>query len=284
MHRNRIMKNDTDIGRFIDFGGKGSTVHFSHANGFHPQSYRKLFDLLQTDHRVVASLHRPIWNSAEKMEDVSSWHVLAEDLISFLDSRVNEKVHGAGHSLGAVITLLAAIKRPDLFKSVILIEPVFMPTRILLLFNSLPLFFKRKIPIIKKALHRTDTWDSRTDAFEYHRSKRVFQGVDDDVLWDYINSGTKKNREHKFTLSYSKQWEVHCFLLLLNLWPLISKCSVPVLGIRGEHSDVLLPSAWQRWKELTPTNQFVEVPDSSHLLPFEKPEVVGNLIKSLVLT
>jgi pimeloyl-ACP methyl ester carboxylesterase len=278
------MKDNTDNEQFIDFGGKGPTVHFSHANGFHPQSYRKLFDLLQADYRVVASLHRPIWNSMEKMENVSSWHIFAEDLISFLDSRIDEKVHGVGHSLGAVVTLLAAIKRPDLFKSVTLIEPVFMPRRILLLFNSLPLFLKKKVPIIKKALYRTDTWDSRFDAFEYHRSKRVFQGVDDDVLWDYINSGTKKNENDKFTLSYSKQWEVHCFLLLLNLWPLISQCNVPVLGIRGEHSDVLLPDAWQRWKKLTPTHQFIEVPGSSHLLPFEKPTEVRNLIRSSIIT
>ncbi len=278
------MKSETDLDRFIDFGGEGATIHFSHANGFHPQSYRKLIDLLLPDYSVIASLHRPIWNSREKMEQVSSWHVFVEDLILFLDSKTNEKVHGVGHSLGAVVTLLAAIKRPDLFKSVTLIDPVFLPQHILLLFNTLPLFLKKKVPIIKKALLRPDLWDSKDDAFEFHRKKHVFKDVTDDVLWDYINSGIKENEEKKFTLSYSKQWEVHCYLLIPNVWSLIAKCTVPVFGIKGGHSNVLLPSAWQRWKKLSPSHQLFEVADSGHLLPLEKPEAVSDLIKELVVT
>lgn len=216
------------------------------------------------------------------MSGVSSWHLLADDMIQYLEANVTEKVYGVGHSLGAVVTMLAAVKRPDLFKSLILIEPVFMPLRIMILFDMLPLFLKKKIPIIKKAIARPDNWSSRDEAFEFHRNKRVFENVSDDVLWDYISSGTKadKNKKGAFTLSYSKEWEAHCHLKLSNTWPLINKCKVPVLGVRGEFSDVLLPSAWQRWKKLTPSQQFIEVPKTSHLLPLEKPNVMSEIIRS----
>lgn len=279
------MTDSSDLGKHTNFANNdGSIIHFSHANGFHPQSYRKLFDLLQSNYKILAGLHRPLWRSKTKMEEVSSWHVLADDMIQFLESKATDKVHGVGHSLGAVVTLLAAIKRPDLFKTVILIEPVFMPSRIMLLFKILPLYFKKKIPIIKKALARPDVWCSRDEAFEFHRKKQVFGSVDDDVLWDYINSGTKEIEKNVFTLSYSKEWEAHCYLKLLTSWSLVGQCNVPVLGIRGEFSNVLLPSAWQRWKKLAPSHQLIEVSGAGHLLPFEKPDIVNNLIKSVATT
>ena len=277
------MKSGIDSGQFIDFGGDGPLIHFSHGNGFHPQSYRKLLNLLQIEYRLLASAHRSFWNAGERIEDVSSLHVFADDLISTLDSKVNERVYGVGHSLGAIVTLLAANKRPDLFKSLILIDPVFIPPSLVMLFNTLPWFIQKRVSTIKKALNRPDTWSSRDEAFEYHRKKRVFKRIDDDVLWDYINPGTIQNEENRVTLKCSKRWEVHCYTLVPNAWPSIAKCKVPVFGIRAENSDVLLPSAWQRWKTLAPSHQLIDVPNSGHLLPFELPKVVGDLIKKSII-
>ncbi len=130
-------------------------------------------------------------------------------------------------------------------------------------------------------MDRLDTWDSKQDAFDFHRKKRVFQKISDEVLWDYIECGTEIDANKKYTLTYSKEWEVHCYTLLPNLWPVIDKCSVPVLGIRGGESDVLLPSAWQRWKRKTPQHRLVEIPETSHLLPFENPKAVTDLILKL---
>jgi len=272
------MESDIDLGRFIDFGGEGSIVHFSHGNGFHPQSYRKFLDLLRVEYRVLASLHRPFWNSMEKTTEVSSLGVFADDLILSLESNVNEQVHGVGHSLGAIVTMLAAAKRPDLFKSVVLIDPVFMPTSLVMLFNMLPWVLQKRVSTINKALNRPDTWNSTDEAFEYHRKKRVFRRVDDDVLWDYIDAGTKTNEENRITLRCSKKWEAHCYMLVPNAWPSVAKCNVPVLGIRAADSDVLLPSAWRHWRKLAPSHQLVEVPNAGHLLPFELPGVVSDLI------
>jgi len=275
------MKQDIEI-PFTDFGGKGSIIHFSHGNGMPPKSYSQLMELLQQNHQVIASHHRPIWKTNPKLEEVANWDALAEDLIYFLDSQIKEKVYGVGHSLGGVVTLLAAIKRPDLFKSIILIEPAMLPPHIVRLTGLTPSFFKKCIiPPVKKALNRPDTWESKQEAFDFHRTKRVFQKLSDDVLWDYIECGTEMNIDKKYTLRFSKEWEAHIIGKLPNVWPLLDKCSVPVLGIRGEESDTLLPSAWERWKRKAPKHQFVEIPKTGHLLPFEDPEVTAELVLQL---
>lgn len=263
---------------FEDFGGKGPLVHFSHANGYPPQSYRQLIDLLTPNHHVIASYHRPLWRPPVNPKEVTSWHDLADDLILYLDTRVKQKVYGVGHSLGAVVTLFAAIKRPDLFKGVILIEPVIMPPSLMFVFGLSPMFIKKKIPMFKKAAGRLDLWDSKQDAFDFHRKKHVFKKISDQALWDYINCGTELDSNNRVTLTFSKEWEVHCYTLMPNLWPFIGKCHVPVIAIRGGDSDVLLPSAWQRWQRKTPSHQFVEIPETSHLLPFENPKAITDLI------
>lgn len=275
------MRGSEDTARFTNFGGDGSVIHFSHGNGFPAKSYYDLIKRLLQNHQVIASHHRPLWKPETRLEELGSWHVLANDLNNFLDEEIKDKVYGIGHSMGAVATLLAAIKRPDLFKAIVLIEPVFMPSHIMLLFNLLPTSLKRKIPIIKKASYRRDTWQTRQEAFDYHRTKGVFQKVSDEILWDYIECGTEINSDEKYTLTFSKAWEARCYILLLNVWSLLNKCLVPVLGVRGEQSDVLLPSAWERWKRVAPSHQLVEIPNTSHLLPFEDPKAVAQLVLDL---
>ncbi len=272
------MKSNAGKYSCVDFGGSGPMIHFSHANGFHPESYRELFDLLTPDYRVVASLMRPLWDPAVPESQVTSWHIFADDLIDFLDNTQQEKVLGVGHSMGAVVTLLAAIKRPDLFTSVVLIEPVFLLPNILLLFRILPLFLQKKVPIIQKSLSRPDNWANQNEAFEFHRQKRVFAGLSDDVLWSYIRSGTVKNAEDGVCLRYSKQWEAHCYLTLPDPWSLISEPQVPVIGIRGATSDVLSSRAWKYWKKIAPNHHLFEVEGTSHLLPLENSVAVTRVL------
>ena len=210
-----------------------------------------------------------------------NWEVFADDLITFLDANISEPVYGAGHSMGAIASLVAAVKRPDLFKALILIEPVILPEPIAIFFGLLPAFIKRRTPIISKALNRPDSWSSQEEAFDFHRSKRVFRQLDDSTLWDYIKNGTEIGDDKKYTLTYSKEWEAHCYSLLPNAWSALDKCSVPVLGIRGGNSDVVWSASWRRWKRMCPGHQLVNIPETSHLLPLENPKVVADLILKL---
>ncbi|MBL4578162.1 MAG: alpha/beta hydrolase [Flavobacteriales bacterium] len=272
------MTGDIDLIPFTDFGGEGSIIHFSHANGFPPASYTQLIELLRPNHQIIASHHRPLWKPTPQLTEVANWQVFADDLISFLDANASEPVYGAGHSMGGVASLVAAIQRPDLFKAIILIEPVIMPAYLIIPFGLFPAFIKNRIPIMKKALNRPDIWESQQEAFDFHRTKRVFQKLTDKALWDYITCATEVNANKEYTLTYSKEWGARCYSLVPDLWSILDKCSVPVLGIKAEHSDVLLPSAWKRWKRSAPACQFEEIPETSHLLPLENPKAVADLI------
>ena len=38
---------------FTDFGGRGPEMHFLHANGYPPECYRPLLELLRDQHRLI---------------------------------------------------------------------------------------------------------------------------------------------------------------------------------------------------------------------------------------
>src|SRR5260370_24615590 len=97
-------------------------LHFSHANGFPAACYRKMFSYLEPDFeiRYVNTIgHDP----RHPVND--SWPHLVAELIERLEGR-REPVLGVGHSLGGYLTALAALKRPALFRAIILLDSLIL--------------------------------------------------------------------------------------------------------------------------------------------------------------
>ena len=262
---------------FHNFGGQGEMLHFAHANGFNPGAYRQLLLPLKEYFHVIAIQHRPFWQ--QEPTNADDWQQIADDLINFLDQQGAKNIVGVGHSLGAVATMLAAIKRPDLFKNIILIEPVFMPAVIVKIFQIIPVKWRYLFnPLIKLTLNRRDVWDSKQEVFEAYRQKKVFADLSDEVLWDYLNFGLKERADGKVTLAFSKEWEAHFFSRLPPIWENLRRLQTPTFGLRGEYSNTLFLPQWKKWQNLRPEHQFLEVKNTGHLLPLEKPALVAEKI------
>ena len=141
----------------IDLGGEGDPLLFSHANGYPPLCYKSMLTPLLPTSRVYAGLFRPLWQPEVEPSSVNSWETFAEDLIAVIDSEIQQPVIGVGHSMGAVSSLIAAVKRPDLFTSVVLIEPVLVPQRYLVFLRLFSRLSPRRIPMVRIALARKDS-------------------------------------------------------------------------------------------------------------------------------
>ena len=96
-------------------------IHFAHANGVPALVYSKLFDLLKEQYDVI---YTPIIGSDHRYPITNDWTCLADQVIdSIVQQAQGRKVIALGHSLGAVLSLLASNKRPELFEQVILLDP-----------------------------------------------------------------------------------------------------------------------------------------------------------------
>ncbi|MFN2224282.1 MAG: alpha/beta hydrolase [Chloroflexota bacterium] len=264
-------------------GGPKPLLHFAHANAYPPGAYRSLLAALASHYRVLASHHRPLWPGSQP-QDVRDWEELADDLIRFFDQQGLRGVIGVGHSLGAVTTMLAALKRPDLFRALVLIEPVFLPQTVLdLLVAGATLDEPYETPLVKIAQNRRNWWPSRRQAFEHFRSKEVFGRWPDESLWDYVRYGTVEDGSGGVRLAYSPEWEARIYALPpTGVWKLIPEITQPTLAMRGRESDTLIQPSWTLWQEVQPQATFQEFAAAGHLLPMELPGEVAARIGTFV--
>lgn len=261
----------------LDFGGQGAVLHFAHANGYPAGTYRRFLAPFLPHYRVLAIEQRPLWPGREPAE-LQSWHLLADDLLAYLNQQGLERVVGVGHSLGAIVSLLAAVSRPEQFSALVLIEPVFLPPFVFELAASQPDLFANQ-PHTDVARKRRDCWPSRQAAFDHFQKKAVFQRWPAESLWDYVNEGLETRGAEGYGLRFSPAWEAQVYSSPpLDLWQQLPKLTRPVLIIRAAESNTLLPHVWQTLPSLLPHATLVEFPAASHLLPLEHPQALAQTI------
>ena len=252
---------------------------FCHANGFPPNSYDELLSKLSSVplNLELAPLKRPFTDHERR----KNWHHFGDEMIDDLKllSPAPSSIVGIGHSMGAVMLLRAAVKHPNWFKKLVLIDPTFLPEAFVYASNYLPRFINRKIhPVGAKAFRRRDCWASKQEAYNSFRGKRLFRELSDQALWNYVNSAIAENKQGEARLTYSKQWEEHCFLSVINIWPLLKKCSVPIVGITGARSELMRPKIITRWKKAHGSSEIHTLKAAGHLVPLERPSESADII------
>lgn len=256
--------------------GEGPLLHFAHANAYPPGVYRQFLTELSAGYHVLAMDQRPLW-PGEQPEDLHSWHPLADDLVDFLEARGAGEIIGVGHSLGAVITMVAAIRRPVLFRRLVLVDPVFLAPQILAMAAAYP-EQAFETPLVQIARKRRYQWPSGEAAFAHLRKKEVFRRFSDAALRDYVEHGLVEN-EHGVHLRFSREWEARFYgMPPLDVWDLVPQIRHPTLAVRAEDSNTLSREAWRLWQELQPEAQFVEIADAGHLVPMERPAELATVV------
>lgn len=260
-----------------DFGGQGPPLHFAHANTYPPRCYSQIFQPLTAKFHVWAMEQRPLW-AGQSPQQLQSWNLFADDLIRAMEQCNFEGIIGAGHSLGAAISMIAAVQRPALFRALVLIEPVLLPPALLEAARAHP-EQADLMPLVQRARKRRNRWPHRRQAFEHFRGKSVFSGLSDEALWDYVNHGLEETPEGDVVLRFPREWEAQIYARPpLDIWQIVPQISAPTLAIRGARSDTLGNEAWHRWQSLQPAAHFIELQDAGHLAPLEQPERLATII------
>jgi pimeloyl-ACP methyl ester carboxylesterase len=271
---------------FEDHGGQGPALHFAHANGYPPGAYGELFEGLRSSHKILAMRMRPLWPGADP-QAIADWRPLADDLARFLDQQALSGIIGWGHSLGAVTTLRLALRQPQRFRALVLIDPVLFPPAVIVfsdLIYRLGLGY-RLHPLARGALKRRDRFESRAAMFANYRHKAVFGRLSDSALRNYVDALGCPRPQSSVELCYPAAWEARIYVTGvradLELWRALPELKPPLLILRGAETDTF----WERTGRLVqrrlPSARVHSVADSSHLLPLERPLDVLAAAKDL---
>ncbi|MGQ9832603.1 MAG: alpha/beta fold hydrolase [Candidatus Villigracilaceae bacterium] len=265
-----------------DLGGNGPRLYFAHANGYPPACYRPLLERLSKEYHVLALRQRPLWPEA-RPEELKDWRPLADDLNRFLAAQAGPAVC-VGHSMGAIATLRAALRHPQHFKAILLLEPVLLPPEFCLLSD---IVYRLRLgyllnPLVLTALRRRQTFESQDIMFANYRRKAVFRYFSDENLLAMVQGLTRPAADGAVTLVYSPQWEARIYATAirrdLELWRGLPRLQTPTMIIRGAETDTF----WERTARLVnryaPQVRILTLPACSHLLPMEQPQVVAQAI------
>lgn len=258
-------------------------IHFAHANGVPSLVYQKLFDLLKDDYDIIyVSLLGP-----DKRYPIDNhWHGLTEQVIDSIVQQSNgRKVIGLGHSLGSVLTFQAALKRPELFEQVIMLDPPMIMGKEGFALHIAKMFHLKMIDQMSPAglsKRRRDHWDSREQAAELLRPKGFYKDFDAACFQAYIDHAlTEDPVRGGVQLTIPKMDEVNIFRTNPSLWWLPqAKPKVPMHLVVAEKSPFLKHKFPQQVEKKFGV-PFTVTP-GGHMFPLEHPVEVVELIKKLI--
>lgn len=262
------------------FKGNGETAHFYHATGFPVGVYTPLLSELSRRFDLSALGLRATWPGIGLPPKRRDWQLYADDLIAYIEQQYHSPIIGIGHSSGATCTILAADKRPDLFKALVLIEPAMLSRNLARLSRIIPKAIMSFMEPVKSTLKKTDTWHSR-EAFLTHCKKRsVYKRFDDEALRALGQYGVVEAPDGRFELAFPKLWEAHIYTQAPNVMLNLERLKMPLVAIRGKPSIFFNEAIWQEWQSRCPRAAFKQNLAYGHLFPLESPLGCYELINS----
>ena len=271
----------------LDFGGAGAALHFLHANGYPPACYRPLIDLLTAEYHVFGMLLRPLWPNSDPAA-IRDWRPFSEDLRRSLHELSLGPVVGVGHSIGAVVTLRAALEAPGLFRALVLIDPVLIPPRHIAQLRIMRLLRlpNRLNARMEATLRRRRHFDDLDQLFSGYRRREIFRFFSDAGLRALIEGITRPSPGGGYDLAFSPEWEARIYETAMwndrDIWSRLSKLRVPCLLVRGSQTDTFWERTARLVEERNPAVRTVTLPDSSHLVALERPEEVARSIREFL--
>ncbi|MEY9886824.1 pimeloyl-ACP methyl ester carboxylesterase [Catenulispora sp. MAP5-51] len=113
-----------DVATWYEVHGDGESVLLLHSGFVDSRMFAPVLPFFVDNFRVY-TVDRRGHGRTPDVEGPLTYEAMADDTIAFLDKVVGEPAHLVGHSDGANVALLVALKRPDLVRKLVLVSGTF---------------------------------------------------------------------------------------------------------------------------------------------------------------
>jgi pimeloyl-ACP methyl ester carboxylesterase len=254
-----------------------------HATGFHARCWDRTVAALPDGYRVIALDMRGHGRS-DKVGPYT-WDTFGRDLEAFVRALELEAAIGVGHSMGGHCVASVAARCPGVFDRLLLIDPVIVDPELYLGDRLRGYDSPEDHPVAR----RRDRWDSWEDMFERFVNRLPFSRWRPDVLEDYCRYGLLPDPS-------GQGWHLACPPLVeasiylgntkTDIHPLLPGIDLPVVVMRARSREPSeIPSmdfsgspTWPGLAAEFPRGRDVPLPQYSHFIPMEDPELVARFI------
>lgn len=255
------------------------TLVFCHANGFPAGTYRQLFDRWRSAGWHVLAPDK--FGHDPRYPVSSNWPHLRDELLDYIRSHTaGRPVWLVGHSLGGYLALLAACKRPELARGVLLMDsPLVGGWRAHSIQVVKATGLMGRVSPGKVARRRRDHWPSREAALAHFASRHAFARWAPEVLDDYVAAGTEAAPEGGVRLAFRREVETHIYNTLPHVFDRVlhrhpPRCPVAFLG--GTQSTEVRQVGLALTR--TVTRGQLRWIEGAHLFPMEQPQATADAV------
>lgn len=257
-----------------------SSAHFYGGNGFTAGVYLPLLTKLSEQFTITSLAMRGYWHDLPTVKKLTREQD-ADILIDFLEKTQDKPVVGIGHSQGATATAIAAVKRPELFSQLYLIEPVTLTKSQKLIIDLLPIRLKAGQEPFKSTQAKQAAWESVESYYNYLRAHRAFKRINDDNLYVFAKNSLIENEQGQYSLLFAPEQELASYFdtpFVNDALKGLNALDVPYTIIVGKPSMFISDKVRKIWEHLVPSERIIELSENGHLLPMEAPEQCANII------
>jgi len=253
-------------------------LHFTHGNSYPSGAYGRLLEELGRDFDVRTT---DMLGHDPRFPVDDNWHALIDELIAQLEC-YEEPAILVGHSLGGAIGMLAAWRRPDLARCVVMLDsPVVAGWRAHVWRLAKALGLGRKLSPGGVAQRRRNVWPSRDAAYQHFIAKPIFQAWAPGALDDYLDHGLAPHPQG-VQLRFDRDVEASIYASLPHdMGPLLKKpYPLPIGFVAGTDSQELRQAGMASTRKLVGEN--LVMIEGSHLYPMESPQLTAQLTREMI--
>jgi pimeloyl-ACP methyl ester carboxylesterase len=263
--------------------GEGQPVVFVHGSAHDLRSWGQQLPAIGASHRAIAYSRRyarPNEDIEPDADDQMLPHV--DDLVALLQVLDAAPAHLVGHSWGAFISLLAAVRHPQVVRTLVLQEPPVLP-----LVTSVP---PRPAELFRLLVRRPRIALAILGfaAKTHVPAQKAFRRGDDEAGMRAFARGLlgkeayERLSQERMQQALENVGALRAQVLGAGFPPLsegeVRGVDAPALLMTGERSPAYLPRLTDRLGQLLPNAERVEIAAASHLMSEENPGAVNRAI------
>ena len=283
-------KSKMTVNGYYRAGAKNAKrIHLLHGTGFSAMTLAAMSSQFPSDWSIWLTDVPGHGGSTQPTTHMPNWQKMANTVADAIYRQANVKddgpLIGIGHSMGGVLTLLAAVKYPDLFSEIILLDPVLFQTEMIIaqqLMRATGTW--RQSALVKSVANRTATWPSLNNMKDSIASKSFYKAWHPQVISDYCEFSASANNNATVQLDCQPSWEASIFgSYPKGLWQAVHHIEIPVEILIAAKTYFFIPKAVKRAAKVNKNIQW-QTFGQHHCFPMEQPQATAKAITDLITT